>query len=284
MLRVIRRHRQPLLPADSPEAASQPTSLVAAEDATLDPPSASNDQRLASNHPFPMPRPPEVANRSDFGQFWSDFLPPQSSTLPPAGRGAGDPPPLWSRQPGEPAADYQLFAAWLQLPAPRPFAKSAIALGCSAHRLHRMAARHHWRTRDAAFDHHRADAGSAALDQLLRDEQLDWRERAHRFRLQEWRLHEQMMEAARVAVREFGKHPGRANLAELARLIDLGSVLGRRASGMPVDPADAGPTPPLHPIEVEAALRKVYGSDAEVDARPALSPGEAVAPVRGSDT
>jgi hypothetical protein len=191
---------------------------------------------------------------------------------------------LWSRQPGEPAADYQLFAAWLRLPAPRPLTKSAGALGCSLHRLRRLGVRHNWRTRAAAFDNHRADAASAALDQLLRDEKLDWQERAHRFRLQEWRLHKQMAKAAQAAVREFRKHPGRASLAELTRLIELTSLLGRRSSGMPLDPAAASPAPPPDRIEVEEALRKIYGSDAEIDAKPALSSGEAGAQVRGSDT
>ena len=299
MLPIIRRHRQPLLPSEGPEAAPQPSSPVAAEVTRLKPPSTIRSQPAAE-----VLRPPAIKNRSDSGQFWSDSTAAPSSVpgAPPSriekrsdfGQCRSDsslpqpstldPRPLWSRQPGEPAADYQLFAAWLRLPARRPLTKSAVALGCSLHRLRRLGVRHNWRTRAAAFDNHRADAASAALDQLLRDEKLDWQERAHRFRLQEWRLHKQMAKAARAAVREFEKHPGRASLGELTRLIELTSLLGRRACGVPLDPAAAAPDQTSHRVEVEAALRKIYGSDPEIDAKPALSPGAAGAQVRGSDT
>ena len=284
---IIRRHRQQLLPSDRPEAAPPPSSPVAAEVTRLKPPSTIRSKQSAE-----VLRPPGTANRSDSGQFWSDSSLPQASTLdpqpsaevPPLPSGNSqtstlNPQPLWSRQPDEPAADYQLFAAWLQRPAPRPLTKSAVALDCSLHRLRRLAVRYHWRTRAAAFDNHRADAASAALDQLLRDEALDWQERAHRFRLQEWLLHKQMMEAARAAVREFRKHPGRASLTELVRLIELGSVLGRRASGMPAGDTPAPVPEPLHRLDFEAALQKIYGQKADNPRQLAASPGMAAAPV-----
>ena len=173
------------------------------------------------------------------------------------------PPSLWSRQTDEPAVDYQLFAAWLQLPVPRPARKAAAAaLGCSPHHLGRLVARHRWKTRAAAFDHHRADATSRALDDLLRQETKDWLERARLFRLQEWTLHERMMTTAQAALDEFMKHPGRASLTDLTRLLDLASILGRRAAGMPVGTGkNHPPSVPHSNPEAEAALRKIYGPE-----------------------
>ena len=169
---------------------------------------------------------------------------------------------LWSLQPNESAADYQLFAAWLQLPPPRRSRKAATASGCSLYRLRKLSARHNWKTRAAAFDNHRANAASLALDQLLREETLSWKERAERFRLQEWLLHEEMLQAATLAAREIQKRPGRASLNDVVKLYDLASVLGRRACGLPLDPtAAAEPEPPSPYLDFEAALRKVYGQD-----------------------
>jgi hypothetical protein len=165
-------------------------------------------------------------------------------------------------QPDEPAADYQLFTAWLQLPVPRSFPKAAVSLHCSVHRLRRLSRQHNWKTRAAAFDQHRAHAASRALDQLLSEETSSCKERAERFRLQEWLLHEEMLEAAFSAVRELQKHPRRASLADVAKLLDLVSTLGRRASGLPLDPATVEPDlpRPRNP-EAEAALNKIYDSD-----------------------
>ncbi len=203
--------------------------------------------------PAPRSEPEKIENRSDFGQFWSDSV-SQASTL--------NPPPLWALQPDEPAADYQLFAAWLQLPPPRRFRKVAQTLGCPLYRLRRLSARRNWKTRAAAFDQHRAHAASAALDQLLQDHTSNWKERVECFRLQEWLLHEQMIEAARVAIRQFQKHPGRASFRDILALYDLGFTLARRACGMPLDYTKAPATksePPPGYLDAKAALEKIYG-------------------------
>ena len=114
------------------------------------------------------------------------------------------------------------------------------------------------------MDNHRATATSLALDQLLKDEATDWKERAERFRLQEWLLHEEMVEAALAAVREFKKNPNRIKLTDLVRLLDLASVLGRRATGLPLDPGSTQPDVPPVPDGFEAALRKIYGEEADL--------------------
>ena len=144
------------------------------------------------------------------------------------------------------------------------------------YRLRKLAARHNWKTRAAAFDNHRANAASLALDQLLRDETLSWKERAERFRLHEWLLHEQMLQAATAAARELQNHPSRASLNDIVKLYELASVLGRRACGLPLDPASAPePEPPSWHPDAEAALRKIYGED---DAAKPLANASATSP------
>ena len=175
----------------------------------------------------------------------------------------------YSRQPDEDPVDYQLFAAWLQLPLPRPGRKAAAAaLGCSRHRLSRLFTRQRWKTRTTAFDNHRAHAASRALDELLRQESKDWHERARNFRAQEWLLHEQMFASATAAFARFEAHPGRASLTDAIRLLELSSVLGRRACGLPLNPGASKPEPPVIYPDVEACLRKIYGDENEASPEP----------------
>jgi hypothetical protein len=70
-----------------------------------------------------------------------------------------------------------------------------------------------------------------------------------------------MIEAAMVAAREIQKHPSRIKLRDVARMLDLASVLGRRSAGLPLDqsPAESEPRPPRP--DVQAALNKIYGDD-----------------------
>jgi hypothetical protein len=113
----------------------------------------------APNLPSPAMSAPgpsqKIENRSDFGQKRFDSAAPtpqpaQPSALP------GHPQPIWSLQPGEHVAEYQLFAAWIQLSRatslklPLPWAVPFAA--CVNSRL----ATKKWKTRAAAFDRHRA--------------------------------------------------------------------------------------------------------------------------------
>jgi hypothetical protein len=137
--------------------------------------------------------------------------------------------------------------------------KAAIALGCSVQRLRRLSRQHNWPARCDAFDNHRASAMSRALDQILNDEISDLKQRAERFRLQEWLLHEEMLEAARAVVRDLKSHPRRVTIKDLTRLFDLASTLGRRAAGLPLDSASHEALPPRPNWDAEAALKKIYG-------------------------
>ena len=96
----------------------------------------------------------------------------------------------------------------------------------------------------------------------------------------EWQVHLECVAAARRGLDSFMARPkAYATLAEIARLLELASKLGRLASGLPTDHTeltgeDGGPLR----VELTAALNKIYGQpgpgevvDVEtVPARPAL--------------
>ncbi len=226
--------------------------------------------------------------RSDFGQFWSGSAPaapppggadsPSVPLIPnpqpaasergdaPTGRGTLNPEPStrsspWSLQPGEPPADYALFAAWLKLAPPRRFTNCAAALGLPLARLRRLSSRHHWRSRAKAFELHQARAQSRALEQLTLEKAADWKARAENFRLREWALHEELIEAASIAARELRAKTHLLSLNDICKLMDLGFTLGRLACNMPLN----APAPQLDRsasnAEFESALEKVYGQN-----------------------
>jgi hypothetical protein len=264
MLPVIRRIRRPL----------------------LDPEPATSFSEAATSPPKQRHENPDsdLEKRSDYVQFQSDSAAETPEAAPVASQQIAEHPAkssqptspddrmpcpapnpqlpnAWSRQPSEPPVDYQLFVSWLQLPAPRTFRKAATAFKCSPNRLRRLSSRHHWKTRTAAFDHQRANAASDALDRFLQNEATDWQERAQRFRIQEWLLHEEILQGAVAAAHELKRHPRRASLADIARLFELAALLGRRAVGLPLDPDYVqSALPPTRP-DAEEALRKIYGDD-----------------------
>jgi len=291
MLPMIRRIRRPLLPCDpadghvtenQQDCNSQVRGLPSANEALTPqncPADPQEPKKLASQSL-------EFEKRSDFGQFRSDSPNPASQVNPgsnsvvhnsgeqsaennsqpstPAERSRF----TWSRQSSESAADFQLFAAWLQLPAPRSYRKASAALGSSVHRLRRVGAHNQWQPRTAAFDEFRANTVSQALTEIVDSEIADWKARAEKFRLQEWSLHEQMIESALAISAELKRRPTRARLSDVAKLFELASTLGRRSCGLPLenDSPEAAPIP-IRP-DVESALAKIYGDGPEFTPEP----------------
>lgn len=139
----------------------------------------------------------------------------------------------WNRQPDEPAADYQLFIAWLRLRPPRRLRPASVTLKCPVSRLRKLSAARNWRARARTYDECLANAASQNLDRVLSKETADLRKRAEAFREQEWALHEEMLVAAQEAIGKIRLSKRTPTLSEIARLLQLASDLGRRACGIP---------------------------------------------------
>lgn len=163
----------------------------------------------------------------------------------------------WNRQQNEPAAEYQLFLAWLRRPPPRHLRSAAAALKCSYHRLRSLCAHYQWRARAEAYDDCRAAAASQKFDGSFSAESADLRRQAELFREQEWILSKLMIAASMEALSKIEKSRRCFSLRDLARMIELASDLGRRACGFIGNQTPQAPQPPYPGIE--EALNKIYG-------------------------
>lgn len=83
--------------------------------------------------------------------------------------------------------------------------------------------------------------------QRLRDE----------LRAEEWAMHRELMAAARTILKSFYDNPHKTTVADLARLVELASKLGRLATQPDCDLEAPEPGAAVM-IEFHAALRKVY--------------------------
>jgi hypothetical protein len=181
------------------------------------------------------------------------------------------PPRPWDRQPGESSCDYLDFQAWLQCPQRRPLREAALKLAIPLGRLRSLSSRHRWRWRAERYDDQRAADAQTALHRALEREARSMEERAQQFRQQEWALHELMIQNALQVMAAYKLSRRRLpSLADVCRISDLASILGRRACGMP---ETGGPRPDQvlddlnYRAEVEAAIKKVYGNDTDINTR-----------------
>ena len=85
-------------------------------------------------------------------------------------------------------------------------------------------------------------------------------------RAEEWAMHCELMDAARVVLKNFYENPHKGTVADISRIMDLASRLGRLATENdgPLQPAVDTTT---LTIEFKAALQRVYGRR-QVEGRP----------------
>jgi hypothetical protein len=113
------------------------------------------------------------------------------------------------------------------------------------------------------------------------DNNTEWIARRQEVRQAEWTLHREVINAAHAALLNFQENSHKTTVADIARLIELASRLGRLACGMEAGQLD--PATPTVRIEIAAALKRVYGQPidviaGEVKSTLALPPSDASAP------
>ena len=84
------------------------------------------------------------------------------------------------------------------------------------------------------------------------------RKRREELRAEEWAMHRELMNAADAMLKTFSEYPHKTTVNDLARVIDLASQLGRRATEMESDTDVAGVRSESLIFEFRAALKKVY--------------------------
>ena len=94
-----------------------------------------------------------------------------------------------------------------------------------------------------------------------------WETREQKLRETEWAMHERAIAAAKRGLDAFmEREKVYANLADIARILEVASKLGRMASGLATETVEhTGEIDVNFRLEVEAAVKKVYGDVVDVE-------------------
>jgi hypothetical protein len=166
----------------------------------------------------------------------------------------------FEQQPKESAKAFAAFSIYLSLGPQRSLRAVSQKLGKSETLIERWCRKFDWINRVQAHGAHLAAVEREATEALTRTNAAQWVTRKEEHRQEEWALRGELIVAGRAVLTKFKDGAKGATLGDVARALDLASKLGRLATGMATEKAeitgeDGGP---IH-IEVEAALRKIYG-------------------------
>jgi hypothetical protein len=162
---------------------------------------------------------------------------------------------------------FAAFALYLSMGSERSTAAVATKLTKSEQLVRRWSARWRWTERVTAHSAHFAAVEREASEALARGKSAEWLKRQQELREREWTMHEKCIAAAERGLKAFmEREKVYANLADIARMLEVASKLGRLASGMATDKTevtgeDGGPIR----VELAAALNKIYGEFVDVE-------------------
>jgi hypothetical protein len=176
----------------------------------------------------------------------------------------------FEQQHNESAKAFAAFSLYLSLGPDRSLAAVGRKLGKSVVLLQRWSRRWDWAGRVAAYAAHLAAAEREATAALVRAKAAEWLKRDEALREQEWETRAEAVALAREAIARWKANGNRCGSLEgIARLLELGSTLGHRATGTPLERVEVtGENGGPIRVEFEAALRKVYGPVVDVEAVP----------------
>lgn len=182
----------------------------------------------------------------------------------------------FEKQPRESAKAFAAFSLYLSLGAERSTREVGKQLGKSEGLIERWAAKFGWTDRVAAHGAHLAVVEREAIEASARGKAAEWESREQKLRETEWAMHEAAIAAAKKGLAAYmDREKVYANLADIARMLEIASKLGRLATGLGTEGErrGGGDLPGLR-VEVTVALEKIYGEQAE----PALT-GEKIVDV-----
>jgi hypothetical protein len=180
--------------------------------------------------------------------------------------------------PKESAKAFAAFSLYLNLGAERSLAAVAQKLSKSEQLLKRWSAKFDWPARVAAHAAHLAVVERGAIEATARGKAAEWEKRETQLRETEWSMHEAAIAAAKRGLAAYmEKDKVYANLADIARMLEIASKLGRLATGLDKsngEQRDGDDLPGLR-VEVTVALEKIYseplpGEIVDVQTVPAL--------------
>lgn len=163
--------------------------------------------------------------------------------------------------PKESAKAFAAFSLYLNLGAERSLAAVAQKLSKSEQLLKRWSAKFDWPARVAAHGAHLAIVERGAIEATARGKAAEWEKRETQLRETEWSMHEAAIAAAKRGLAAYmEKDKVYANLADIARMLEIASKLGRLATGLDKsngEQRDGDDLPTLR-VEVTVALEKIY--------------------------
>jgi hypothetical protein len=157
---------------------------------------------------------------------------------------------------------FAAFSLYLSMGAERSLAKTAAKLGRSKVMMEKWSSKFEWPARVAAYNTHMALVGREAAEALVREKGVDWAKRYQELRQQEWEERQNLVVfAAEVRKRWMARAERCGTLEGYARLLELASKLGHSACEKPTERTEVtGPEGGPIRVEVQAALKKIYGS------------------------
>ena len=168
---------------------------------------------------------------------------------------------IFEKQPRESAKAFAAFSLYLSQGAERSTREVGKQLGKSEGLIERWAAKFDWRSRVAAHGAHLAIVEREAIEAAARGKAAEWSSREQKLRETEWAMHEAAIVAAKKGLAAYmEREKVYANLADIARMLEIASKLGRLATGLGTDgDGRNGDDLPTMRVEVTVALEKIYG-------------------------
>ncbi len=165
------------------------------------------------------------------------------------------------QRPKESDKAFAAFSLYLNMGPERSLAAVAAKLGKSKTLMERWSHRHGWVDRVASHAAQLAVAQREATEALLRAKAAEWVKRETELREEEWATRKEAVGLALEAIERWKQNPNRCGTLEgIARLLELGSTLGHRATRTPMDRVEVSVEVDVNfRVEVEAAVRRVYG-------------------------
>jgi len=162
---------------------------------------------------------------------------------------------------------FAAFSLYLSLGTERSLATVSQRLRKSVTMLGRWSAKYDWPARVQAYAAHMTTVEREAQETLVRAKAGEWLRRQTDLREREWAMHEKCLAAADRALGNFMAKPSAyANLSDIARILEVASKLGRLSSGLAVETVEhTGEIDLNFRVEVEAAIKKVYGNVIDVE-------------------
>jgi len=187
----------------------------------------------------------------------------------------------FEQQPRESNKAFAAFSLYLSLGPERSTAEVAKKLAKSEQLIRRWSAKFAWTDRVAAHGAHYAIIEREAVEAVARSKAAEWEKRETQLRETEWSMHEAAIAAAKRGLAAYmEKDKVYANLADIARMLEIASKLGRLATGLDKSNGEMADEPQALRVEVTVALEKIYGEPlpGEVAAPPAIVDVEEVKP------